>query len=233
MSRQPRVSPVDVPQHIIQRGNNRHVCFASEKDFKAYANWLKEYSVKFAVEIHAWVFMTNHIHLLCTPRTEHSISQMMQGLGRQYVRYFNFSYKRTGTLWEGRYKSSLVQEEGYLLHLYRYIELNPVRAKMVTEPADYFWSSHQINALGKVSDLCTEHPIYLALGNDKAERLRRYRGLFKEYLTSDLLAEIRDNTNSGLVIGNDKFKREIEALTGRRMSKGKRGRPVGWRKRDV
>ncbi len=145
MSRQPRVSPVDVPQHIIQRGNNRNVCFATEQDYRAYANWLKEYSVKFGVDIHAWVFMTNHIHLLCTPRAEKSVSQMMQGLGRQYVRYFNFTYQRTGTLWEGRYKSSLVQEEGYLLHLYRYIELNPVRAKMVTKPEGYVWSSHQDN----------------------------------------------------------------------------------------
>lgn len=233
MPRKPRVSPVDVPQHIIQRGNNRNVCFASEQDFKAYVNWLKEYSLKYGVEIHAWVFMTNHIHLLCTPRAQGSISQMMQALGRQYVRYFNFTYKRTGTLWEGRYKSSLVQEEGYLLHLYRYIELNPVRAKMVAQPAEYRWSSHQINALGKNSDLCTAHPIYLALGSSKIKRLARYRSLFKEYLNSRLLTDIRENTNSCLAIGNDKFKHEIERLTGRKMSKGKRGRPLGWRKADV
>lgn len=149
MARLPRVCPVGVPQHVIQRGNNRQVCFASEQDFAAYAGWLKEYSKKYQVEIHAWVLMTNHVHLLCTPRTENAVSFMMQSLGRSYVQYFNFRYKRTGTLWEGRFKSCLVQEEIYLSQLYRYIELNPVRAKIVEHPSDYVWSSYQINALGK------------------------------------------------------------------------------------
>ncbi len=119
MARLPRVSPVNVPQHIIQRGNNRQACFASKQDFASYVNWLKEYSKKYFVDIHAWVLMTNHVHLLCTPRMSNSISLMMQSLGRQYVRYFNVCYGRSGTLWEGRYKSCLVQAEDYLLHLYR------------------------------------------------------------------------------------------------------------------
>ena len=127
MSRLPRVNPVGVPQHIIQRGNNHQVCFISDQDFTAYLNWLKEYALKFEVDIHAWVLMDNHVHLLCTPQSVGAISYMMQGLGRQYVRYFNYSNERTGTLWEGRYKSCLVQEQGYLLQLYRYIELNPVK----------------------------------------------------------------------------------------------------------
>jgi len=112
-----------VPQHIIQRANNRQVCFASEKDFVVYVEWLEEYYKKYQVDIHAWVLMTNHVHLLCTLRANNGISLMMQSLGSQYVRYFNASYKRVGTLWEGRYKSCLVQTEGYLLQLYRYIEL--------------------------------------------------------------------------------------------------------------
>jgi putative transposase len=116
MSRLPRVSPVNVPQHIIQRDNNRQACFASEQNFASYVNWLKEYSKKYA-----WVLMTNHVHLLCTPRMSKSISLMMQSLGRQYVRYLNGCYERSGTLWEGRYKSCLVQAEDYLLQLYRYI----------------------------------------------------------------------------------------------------------------
>jgi len=115
MERLPRVSLEGVAQHVIQRGNDRHACFASEQDFAAYINWLKEYSAKFEVSIHAWVLMTNHVHLLCTPSTTDGISKMMQSLGRLYVRYFNYSYKRTGTLWEGRYKSCLVQSEEYLL----------------------------------------------------------------------------------------------------------------------
>ena len=163
MARLPWVSPVNMPQHIIQRGSNRQICFASEQDFASYVSWLKKYSKKYCVDIHAWVLMTNHVHLLCTPRMTNSISLMMQSLGRQYVRYFNCCYKRTGTLWEGRYKSCLVQAEDYLLQLYRYIELNPVRAKMIEDPADYHWSSYQVNGLGKESELCTPHPIYIAL----------------------------------------------------------------------
>ena len=127
MSRLARICPIGIAQHVIQRGNNRQICFANEQDFFAYIGWLKEFSVKFEVNIHAWVLMTNHVHLLCTPCKENGVSQMMQALGRQYVRYFNHSYKRTGTLWEGRFKSCLV-DEVYLLHLYRYIELNPVRS---------------------------------------------------------------------------------------------------------
>jgi putative transposase len=137
MARLERVSLVGVPQHIIQRGNNRQVCFGSEEDMKAYLHWLKEYSKKHQVDIHAWVLMTNHVHLLCTPQTEKAISNMIQSLGRMYVRYFNYTYKRSGTLWEGRFKSSLVQSERYLLELHRYIELNPVRANMVSEPSEY------------------------------------------------------------------------------------------------
>ncbi|MCL1045424.1 transposase [Shewanella electrodiphila] len=153
MPRKLRVSPIGIPQHVTQRGNNRQACFTSEQDFKAYSGWLKDHAKKFHVEIHAWVFMTNHVHLLCTPLHPNSISQMMQALGRQYVRYFNHTYKRTGTLWEGKFKSCLVQSEDYLIQLYRYIELNPVRANMVTDPAEYPWSSYQINALGKASQL--------------------------------------------------------------------------------
>lgn len=230
MARLPRICPVGVPQHVIQRGNNRQVCFASEEDFVAYIHWLKEYAHNFKVDIHAWVLMTNHVHLLCTPRADNAVSLMMQALGRQYVRYFNFSYQRTGTLWEGRFKSCLVQEEAYLLQLYRYIELNPVRAGMVAQSADYHWSSYQINALGKVSDLCTPHASYLALGRDLNQRHENYRALFEHYLDDEVLDKIRLSVNRGSVFGSRKFESDIEALTGRRMTAGKVGRPVGWRK---
>jgi putative transposase len=136
MSRLIRVAHVGIPQHVIQRGNNRQICFGSDEDMAVYMNWLKEYAGNYQVAIHAWVLMTNHVHLLATPYSERGISKMLQSLGRRYVRYFNYSYKRSGTLWEGRYKASLVQTEDYLLALYRYIELNPVRAAIVTDPAD-------------------------------------------------------------------------------------------------
>jgi putative transposase len=226
MARLPRVDLVGVPQHIIQRGNNRQVCFASEQDFAVYASWLKEYSEKFLVDVHAWVFMTNHVHLLCTPRQSKAISHLMQSLGRRYVQYFNYTYKRSGTLWEGRYKSCLVQEDNYLLQLYRYIELNPVRAMMVDDPAHYVWSSYQINALGKKSDLCTFHPVYLSLANNSDNRYQTYRDLFKFHVDGELLSDIRNALNKGLAIGNDKFKAQIEELSGRRVTEGKRGRPA-------
>jgi len=154
----------------------------------------------------------------------------MQALGRRYVRYFNFEYQRSGTLWEGRYKSCLVQEERYLLEVYRYIELNPVRAEMVTDPGEYRWSSYQINALGKVSNLCTPHPEYLELGLEPLERRKNYRALFIQRIDGELLEGIRAKTNKGLAVGHDRFKDEIELLTGRRVRAKKRGRPLGWRK---
>ena len=137
MARLKRVAPIGVPQHIVQRGNNRQVCFCDEHDMKAYLSWLMELSVKHQVEIHAWVLMTNHVHLLCTSRQTMGVSKMMQSLGRVYVRYFNQRYGRSGTLWEGRFKSCLVDSENYLLEVYRYLELNPVRAAMVNCPAEY------------------------------------------------------------------------------------------------
>lgn len=230
MARLSRVCSIGMPQHVIQRGNNRQVCFADEQDFAAYAGWLKGYSKKYQVDIHAWVLMTNHVHLLCTPRGQNAVSHMMQSLGRHYVRYFNFSYKRTGTLWEGRFKSCLVQEETYLIQLYRYIELNPVRAGMVEQPSDYVWSSYPINALGKVSELCTPHAVYLALGKDANERQASYRELFKHHVDGKLLEDIRLAVNKGMALGSERFKTEIESLSGRRMTAKKMGRPVGWRK---
>ena len=225
MARLTRVSPVGIPQHIVQRGNNRQVCFGGEEDMKAYLNWLKEFSKKQAVDVHAWVLMTNHVHLLCTPQEEGAISRMMQSIGRMYVRYYNYTYQRSGTLWEGRFKASLLQSEQYLLELYRYIELNPVRADMVDEPSEYSWSSYTCNGLGLETDLQTPHPLYLALGKTKPERLENYRALFKAHVGPELLKEIRESVNKGLALGNEHFTAQIEALTDKRVSPRKAGRP--------
>ena len=233
MARLPRVELQGVPQHLIQRGNNRQVCFGSDEDFQAYIHWLKEYSEKFGVEVHAWVLMSNHVHLLCTPRKPKAISRMMQSVGRRYVQYFNYTYKRTGTLWEGRYKACLIQKESYLLQVYRYIELNPVRASMVEDPAEYGWSSYQINGLGKKSALCTPSDLYTALGANQKQRQEAYRDLFKYHVDGELLDDIRKAVNKGMALGNERFKEEIETLSARRVSEGKRGRPVGWRKEKV
>lgn len=225
MARLLRVSPVGVPQHIVQRGNNRQLCFTGEADMKAYLNWLKEFSKKYNVDVHAWVLMTNHVHLLCTPQEEDAISRMMQSIGRMYVRYYNNTYQRSGTLWEGRFKSNLVQSERYLLELYRYIELNPVRADMVADPGEYSWSSYACNALGIKTELQTPHPEYLSLGKAKEERLENYRALFKAHVNAELLKEIRESVNKGLALGGERFAAQIEVLTDRRVTPGKAGRP--------
>lgn len=223
MARLPRIGLPGIPQHIIQRGNNRQVCFASDEDFSAYAHWLEEYARKFRVAIHGWVFMTNHVHLLVSPETEDGVSRLMQTLGRHYVRYFNHTYKRTGTLWEGRFKSCVVDAESYLLLCQRYIELNPVRAGMVETPGDYVWSSYRANGLGQPIKLWSPHYVYEQLGKTVAERAAAYRELFRCHLNSTLLDDIRRASNQGMALGNDRFKQEVERLAGRRVVSLKRG----------
>ncbi|WP_019530437.1 transposase [Dasania marina] len=225
MARLPRICPLGIPQHVIQRGNNRQFCFAQEQDLALYANWLDDYAAEFGAQIHAWVFMTNHVHLLVTPTMPNAVSKMMQALGRRYVRYFNSEYDRTGTLWEGRFKSSLVQSETYLLQCQRYIEMNPVRALMVDDPAEYTWSSYQSHALGKTIKLHTPHEEYLKLAKDVETRQNRYRQLFKDHVDKNLMVDIREALNKGLALGNEKFKSDIEALCGRRLRPARMGRP--------
>jgi len=223
MPRLLRKCPVGFPVHVIQRGNNRQACFVADADRRAFAHWLHEGSVKFAVDIHAWVFMTNHVHLLLTPRAERAVSRLMQHLGRYYVRYFNFRYRRTGTLYEGRFKSSIVQSRNYLLACQRYIELNPVRAGMVTDPAHYSWSSYRAHAFGRCVKMWSPHGEYLALGTTERTRLNAYRALFRNELDRELVTKIRHAAHVGLALGNDRFKDEVERLTGQRQHHIKRG----------
>ena len=191
MARLPRLGPADIPQHVIQRGNNRQVCFVGDQDFSVYTDRLKQYSEEFSVDIHAWVLMTNHVHLLVTPKKTGSVSKMMQALGRYYVRYFNRMYCRTGTLWEGRFKSNLVQTERYFLACQRYIELNPVRAAMVSDPGDYVWSSYQSHSLGRNVEMWKPHSEYLKLGNTPNERQYAYRALFSAHVEGQMIEDIQ------------------------------------------
>jgi putative transposase len=223
MSRLARKCPPGLPVHVIQRGNNRQGCFASNSDLKAYANWLLEASEKFDVSIHAWVFMTNHVHLLMTPSCWSGISRTMQFLGRLYVRYFNFTHQRTGTLFEGRFKSSIIQNRHYLLACQRYIELNPVRAGMVDDPSEYLWSSYRAHAFGINPRMWTPHPEYQALGATRASIMVAYRKLFDSELDIETIGDIRNAANTGLVLGNELFRKEIERLTGQRQHHLKRG----------
>ncbi len=191
MARQPRFQLPGHPQHIIQRGNNRQIIFASEDDYAFYLESLAEACNTFECELHAYVLMSNHVHLLITPWSDDGISRVMQSLGRKYVQYFNYRYGRTGTLWEGRYKATLLDSEQYLLTGYRYIELNPVRAGMVNSPSNYTWSSHKHNAHGKQDPLITAHPLYTALGKAAEDQQKAYQDLFKSYFARTGVFKIR------------------------------------------
>jgi putative transposase len=177
MARLPRFVIPHQPQHIIVRGNNRSEIFCAEADYLFYLDKLHQACTKHACSLHAYVLMTNHVHLLITPHSETSLSKALQMLGRYYVQYFNYCYRRTGTLWEGRYKATLIDSEAYLLTCMRYIELNPVRAGMAVDPADYLWSSHLVNALGQASDLIEPHSEYQRLEATAEARQAAYRDL--------------------------------------------------------
>jgi len=223
MSRQPRFVLPGQPQHVIQRGNNRDVIFVADEDYLFYLEKLEAACDRFECELHAYVLMTNHVHLLMTPSTTQGIAKVMQSLGRYYVQYFNYQYKRTGTLWEGRYKSTLLDSEMYLLTCYRYIEMNPVRAGMVDHPSDYPWSSYACNAVGKANPMLSPHDLYLQLGKNDAARQSSYRVLFDAHLEPRELDEIRNATNKSWVLGSDRFKERIEALTTRQAEPKPRG----------
>lgn len=218
MARLPRLNLPGIPQHIIQRGNNRQVCFFVEQDYIVYLDKLKEYSRKYKVHVHSYVLMTNHVHLLLTPEGPNGVSRLLQALGRYYVRYINQTHGRTGTLWEGRFKSSLVDSEFYFLIVSRYIEMNPVRASMVSHPAEYPWSSYQKNGIGKPIGLITPHSCYLSLGKTDKERQESYCSLFEHQIPERTLEEIRNSINKAWALGCDRFKRQIEAQTGQRMT---------------
>ncbi|MDF3125731.1 transposase [Rheinheimera sp. 1928-s] len=225
MPRHQRYCPADVPQHVVQRGNNHQACFFDPQDFATYLNYLTEYKEQCQVDIHAWVLMSNHVHLLCTPKEEMATSVLMQSVGRKYVRYFNTRYQRCGTLWEGRFKSCLIAEEAYVLNVYRYIEMNPVRAAMVQRPEHYFWSSYSCNALGRSSALITPDPRYLALGENDAERQMNYRTLFSGVLAEEELCSIRSSLQQCSLLGSAVAQKGIAAKYGLSIPQQSVGRP--------
>ena len=224
MPRLPRLCPVGIPVHLIHRGHDRNACFACDSDYLSYLCLLTEGAQFYGVDVHAWVLMTNHVHILATPKFDKSVSKLMQHVGSHYTRYFNRMYRRTGTLWEGRFKSCLVEEETYFLICQRYIELNPVRAKMVCEPGSYRWSSYRTNGLGKLSKLTVPHLVYTALGTTDKVRQYNYRGLFSDVLDAEELDNLRKATQRGMAFGSNLFKDQIENLYERRVRPEKPGR---------
>ena len=194
MARLPRYAAPGIPQHVIQRGNDRSALFAADSDYEFFHGCLRAACERYECQVHAYVLMTNHVHLLVTPTDASGPSRMMQSLGRRYVRYFNDRYRRTGTLWEGRYRSVPIRTDAHLLACSRYIELNPVRATMVGSPGEYEWSSFRCNAGGREDEIVQPHPLYLALGAGAATRQKGYRALCKERLAPDVVAAIRAGT---------------------------------------
>jgi putative transposase len=201
--------------HIIQRGNNRQVCFFEDTDRERYLELLGEASKDHGVAIHAYVLMSNHVHILVTPEDKQGCGKMMQSLGRCYVRYFNDTYQRSGTLWEGRYKSTVVDSDAYFFTVSKYIELNPVRANMISDPREYRWSSYPATALGEENSLLTRNPLYLSLGSTPAARQAGYRAMFDECIPEYVLMKLRAATNKGWAFGEGDFLERIAPLANR------------------
>lgn len=225
MARLPRYFIKNVPQHIILRGNNRGPIFANDEDCQFFKEVLQDAAKRNGLAVHAYVFMTNHIHLLATPATEESIPNALQSLGRRYVQYFNFRYERTGTLWEGRYRATIVKAETYLFECMRYIELNPVRPGMVRHPSAHAWSSYGVNAGLTAGALVKPHRLYRALGASEEARARAYQALVQAPMDAQMQKTIRDSTNKGWALGGGRFKGKVEALTDRRVAPLPKGRP--------
>lgn len=226
MPRKPRMFQSGLPCHVIQRGNNRQVCFFTEQDYLFYLSCLACSCEKHSVDLHAYVLMTNHVHLLMTPCTVDGISKVMQSIGRRYVQYINKQFHRTGTLFEGRFKASLIEADEYLLTCMRYIELNPVRANMVAHAADYKWSSHRVNVGITSRKLLKPHPVYLALSNSPAAIYQKYQGLFLECLPDKVVNQFTQAVLCSMPIGSSRFTEEIEKALGYSIGQIKRGRPA-------
>jgi putative transposase len=226
MARLPRLSVPGYPHHVIQRGNNRQPIFSTAADYRLLLDLIDENAKKFDVAIHAYVLMSNHFHLLVTPQTQDGLPQMMQAVGRRYVRYFNDIQGRTGTLWEGRYKSTLIQTDRYLMTCMAYIDLNPVRAGMVAQTRDYLWSSHGHYIGQKVDHLITPHSLYWDLGNTPFAREAAYAELVNAGVSTDQQQALTKATLSGWALGEADFVNELQKKTRRRVNKVGAGRPV-------
>jgi putative transposase len=224
MARRARIMLGGVPVHIIQRGHNRNACFFKEADYTTYLTHLHALAERFQCTVHAYCLMTNHVHLLLTPATKTGCGLLMKHLGQRYTQHVNRTYRRHGTLWEGRFRSCLVDSEDYLVACQRYIEQNPVRAGLVRRARDYLWSSHRGNAEGRLDALLTPHERYLALGRTRKTREAAYRAL---PLDDAIIEEIRLATNGGFVLGHPRFQNRIAQRLDRRVTRGKPGRPKG------
>ncbi|MDN5753284.1 MAG: transposase [Nitrosospira sp.] len=225
MPRKMRFYLPGMPAHVMQRGHNRGPVFFSEQDYFEYLRCLKHAADTYGCKVHAYVLMTNHVHLLVTPESKESVGQLFQGLGRHYVRYVNETYQRHGGLWEGRHKGNIIQSQRYLLSCMRYIEMNPVRAGMVDHPAKYRWSSYAANAFGMSNAILNQHEEYIGLGASTNLRRKGYQELFDCDSDCGALELLRQSLQSGTPLGNDQFKARIETVVGQKVGSIGPGRP--------
>lgn len=225
MARLPRYTVINQPQHIMQRSRDGQSIFIEQPDYQYYHDCLEAAAYNYHLRVHAYVLMPDHVHILASPGNADSVSRTVQSIGRNYVQYFNESYGGEGTLWEGRYRATVIDDKPYLLPCSRYIELNPVRAGLVRGPRDYHWSSYAHNALGRNDPMISPHREYRNLGKSYAERSAAYRALFKQKLSKAIVAEITEATLKGWALGDSKFAARIEKISGRRASQLPKGRP--------
>lgn len=232
MARQARLTVPFYPHHVIQRGNDRQAICRDDVDRQKLLSLLTEHAQQFKVAVHAYVLMDNHFHLLLTPETAEGLPKMMQAVGRSYVRAFNTRHGRTGTLWEGRYRSSLIESEAYLLTCMAYIDLNPVRAGMVSEAADYPWSSHR-HLIGLRNDrLVTAHALFWGLGNTPFAREAAYAQLVRAGIAVQHQSDLTRAALTGWALGSESFMAELTQSTQRRLAPAKPGRPPGSRRKS-
>lgn len=225
MARLPRLIVPHQPHHVIQSGSNQQVIFRDDEDYRSFLQWLREASKSYKVAIHAYVLMPDHLHVLATPSDEDGLAQMMQRVGRYYVPYFNKKYGRTGSLWSGRFKTSLVEAARYFLVCSRFIELNPVRVRMVGSALDYPWSSYAHHAGARPDALITDHAEYWALGNTPFQREAAYIELAEQALTHADTTALKDALLKGWPLGSDSFKLDLQNKAKRQVLPAKRGRP--------
>jgi putative transposase len=225
MPRQLRLLVGGVATHIVQRGHNRAACFRADSDYLLYLLHLRELAKKHGCEVHAYCLMTNHVHLLITPSTDRACASLMRDLGQRYVQYFNRRYVRSGTLWESRFRSFLVESARYLLACYCYIERNPVEAGMVAQPCDYAWSSHAANSGMRADPAIQPHAEYVALAGDVATRQWVYTRMVNERMESSLKAKIEEAFESGYPLASDGFKADLATRLGVKIEPGRPGRP--------
>lgn len=225
MPRRPRLEIPNIPLHVTQRGVNRCAIFLDDDDRRHFLHLLRGAAREHALSIHAYVLMGNHIHLLLSSARPGALSRAMRGLGQCYVQAFNLKHHRSGTLWQGRFKSCLVGSERYLLAVYRYIELNPVRAALCDRPEAYVWSSVHANLGRRTDGIVTPHACYLGLHADPVQRAALYREWLKEGIGDDDLQRIRRHMEQERVLGSRRFQAMMEAALERPVQVRPRGRP--------